>query len=304
MAKACSPWRALRPLLLAGAVTAAWLTFSASAATADSSTGSESVLGNADSMVLSLSAPLAGSLTPPQGASSPASSPSALLQPVVEGQATTAEQLMPGVNNVVPAGTVTAVAVPVAAVSDATVDCLVATITPPLTDALPVLEPVLQPVVDLVAASGPSLPMTLTDRRFDEITIFGDVSATSDATAAATTATAERVSHDASRSPRNTSVHLPAATGTSSSAVMSNAEFRSALPGSPWTNDPSAPLTPGPAGPASGTGSGASQSGPSGSAAWLDELGFNLPLRGSFPISGSLQHAPSPVSLNPGSSPD
>ena len=56
--------------------------------------------------------------------------------------------------------------------------------------------------------------------------------------------------------------------------------------------------------PASGSGSSTSSGGPSASAAWLNSAFEYLPLMGFVPVSGPLQHIPSPVAIDPGSSPD
>ncbi|MFE4544664.1 hypothetical protein [Arthrobacter sp. NPDC056727] len=56
--------------------------------------------------------------------------------------------------------------------------------------------------------------------------------------------------------------------------------------------------------PASGSGSGTSSGSPSASAAWLNSPFEYLPLMGFVPVSGPLQHVPSPVAIDPGSSPD
>ncbi|MFE4837221.1 hypothetical protein ACFRAU_21405 [Arthrobacter sp. NPDC056691] len=56
--------------------------------------------------------------------------------------------------------------------------------------------------------------------------------------------------------------------------------------------------------PASGSGSGTTSGGPSASAAWLNSPFEYLPLMGFVPASGPLQHVPSPVAIDPGSSPD
>lgn len=280
MAKVRSPWRALRPLLLAGAVTATWLTLSASAATADSSRDSGSLLGGLNSSVSSLTAPLTDAVSPVLETASPDPSPTGLLQPVVGNVAGTADQLIaavPVAKSVVPAGTVTAAAVPIAAVVDTAADDLIETVAPALTDAAPVLEPVMKPIVDLGDATVVSAQVT-------------------DARASG------HVAADATTNSPGTSDHLLAVTGMSSMPVPAGTEMLAVPAESPWTTDPSAP--PAPAGPASGAGGGASPSGPSGSAAWLNEFGFDLPLPGSFAVSGSPQHAPSPVSFDPGSSPD
>jgi hypothetical protein len=303
MAKVRSPWRALRPLLLAGAVTATWLTLSASAATADSFTDSERLLGGLTSSVSSLTAPLSGPVSPILEAASPAPSPTGLLQPVVGSAAGTADQLVaavPMVKSVVPAGTVTAVAVPVAAAVDTTADDLIETVAPPLADVAPVLEPVLKPVVDLVGTAVPSSPVTLPGLLgLEEIAVAGENAAVTDAPAVA-----GHLSADAATTSPGASESLLAATGISSLQVTAGIEMHAVPAERPWTADPSTPPAPAPAGPASGTGSGASPSGAAGSAAWLDEFGFNLQIPGASPIGGSPEHAPSPVSFDPGSSPD
>ncbi|RAX47415.1 hypothetical protein DQ354_00010 [Arthrobacter sp. AQ5-06] len=224
---------------------------------------------------------------------------------MVGSVAGTADQLIaavPVVKSVIPAGTVTAVAVPVAAVVVTAADDLVETIALPLTDAAPVLAPVLKPVVDLVDATVPSSPVTRPGLLpLDEIAAAGKTLTVMDAPAAATAAEGHITAHATAHSP-GTSENFLTVNEMSPLPVPASTEMRAAPAESPWTADPSTP--PAPAGPASGAGSGASPSGPSGSAAWLDEFGFNLPHTGSFPISGSPEHAPSPVSFDPGSSPD
>lgn len=307
MAAVRSPLRALRPLLLAGAVTAIWLTLSASAATADSSRDSGSLLGGLTSSVSSQTAPSTGAVSPILDAASPATSPTGLLQPIVGRVAGTADQLIaavPVVKTIVSAGTVTALAVPVAAAVDTAADDLVETIAPPLTDAAPVLAPVLRPVVDLVDTTVPSSPVTLPSLLpLEEIAAAGDLSTVTDAPGAATAA-AGHITADAAADSPGTSENLLNVNGLSPLPVPAGTEMHAAHAEGPWTADPSTPPAPAPAGPASGAGSGASPSGPSGSAAWLDEFGFNLPLPGSFPAGGSPEHAPSPVTFDPGSSPD
>ncbi len=254
-----------------------------------------------------MAAPLTGAVSPILEAASPAPSPAGLLQPVMGRVADTADQLIaavPVVKSVVPAGTVTAVAVPVAAVVDTAADDLAETIIPPLADAAPVLAPVLNPVVDLVDATVPSAPVSVPGLLpLDETAAAGGSSTVMD-TPAAATAAAGHVTADATAHSPGSSGNLLAATGTSPLQVPASKEMHAAPAESPWTTDPSLPQAPAPAGPASGTGSGASPSGPSGSAAWLDDFDFNVPLLGVFPISGSPDNAPSPVSFDPGSSPD
>lgn len=56
--------------------------------------------------------------------------------------------------------------------------------------------------------------------------------------------------------------------------------------------------------PVSGSGSSRSASGDHGSVAWLSNIFDDLPLSGVVPVSGAVQHVPEPVSFDPGSSPD
>lgn len=309
VAKSRSPWRALRPFLLAGAVTGAWLTLSATAATADNSRDSGPLVGGVTSVsslaASSLAAPLAGADAPFAEPALATPAPAGLLQLAVEPVASTGDQLIaavPVVNNAVPAGTVTSVAVPVAEVVDSAAGDLAETVAPPVVEALPILEPVLQPVLNLVDATVPPLPLTLTELPADQIAVAGTAASVTGALGeTASDATPVPPPIAAENNPHEGSVQLLAATGMSSVPAWSSPGSHSAEPGSPWAAMPS---TPAPAGPASGTGSGTSPSGSSGAAAWLDDFGFDPPLQGSAPISGSSQHAPSPVSFDPGSSPD
>lgn len=313
MAKARSPWRALRPFLFAGAASVAWLTLSSPAAVADPSTESGSLLGGLTSSVSSLAAPLTGAAAPVQAAVSPALQPSStagLLEPLVGTVAGTADQLVaavPVVKHIVPKDTVTALAVPVAVAADSTTAALVGTVAPPLTEALPVLEPVLRPVGELAGGTVPPLPVALPDALDElpagETELSGGVSTAAEAAlapAAVDVATAD--------APGTTTYNSFVAQGgfavSGLAPSLTGAAIRSAVPGSPLAGDPSTPPAPAPAGPASGAGSGASPSGPTNAAAWLDEFGINLLLPGTSRISSSPEHSPSPVSFDPGSSPD
>ncbi|MGC0238207.1 hypothetical protein [Arthrobacter sp. SD76] len=59
-----------------------------------------------------------------------------------------------------------------------------------------------------------------------------------------------------------------------------------------------------PAAPGSGTGSGAASAGSAGSAAWLNTFDLNIPDAGAVLAGEASEHAPAPVSFDPGSSPD
>lgn len=309
MAKGLLPWRALRPVLLAGAATLTWLTLSSTAATADSA-GSGSLLGGVAESVSSLAAPVTSTLPSLSDVAPPAPSanaPSGLLQPVVGTLTGTADQFVaavPVVSTVVPAGTVSAVAVPVAVVADDAAAGVVETVAPPLVEAVPVLEPVVQPVSDLVTGASP-VPVTLPSLP-DAGSLPADSAAGAESPAAvqafaADVATGTAAHHLLGRvgvSAGGSSALPSALAGTSASPVA----LRSADSAPPITDDPSPYAALG--GPSSGAGSGASPSGPSGSAAWLNNFDLVLLVPGSFPAQGSSEHAPSPVSFDPGSSPD
>jgi hypothetical protein len=312
MAKVRLPWRALRPVLLAGAATLTWLTLSGTAATADS-TDSNSLLGGLTASVTALAAPVTDTLPSLPAAAppaSPASAPSGLLEPVVGTLSGTGDQLVasvPVVNTVVPAGTVSAVSVPVAAAADDAAIGVVETVAPPLVEAVPVLEPVIQPVSDLVTGAAP-LPVTLPG-----LPDGGTLPAASESVLAATPSAVLLSPGDAASAsvgkqllaadPAAGFQSLPAAlAGTSSSPTMPTAAVHSADPAQPHADDPSPYAALG--APGSGTGSGASASGASGSAAWLNDFALDFLLPESFPVSGTSEHAPLPVSFDPGSSPD
>nr|WP_306632017.1 hypothetical protein [Arthrobacter ulcerisalmonis] len=59
-----------------------------------------------------------------------------------------------------------------------------------------------------------------------------------------------------------------------------------------------------PAAPGSGTGSGGASGSPSGAAAWLSPFDFGFERPGAVHAGETSEHAPAPVSFDPGSSPD
>lgn len=278
---------------------------------ADSSAESGSLPGGVTSSVSSLSAPLTGAAAPLKAAISPAlPSDSGLVQPMVGTVAGTADQVVasvPVLSSVVPADTVSSLVIPVAVAADSVVGDLAETVAPSLADALPVLEPVLQPIVELTAATVDPLPVALpaalTGLAVDDISSAEVDSAFAD-TALAPEITELDLASDPGTSDNTSVMPQRSLATTALVAGMTSSVRHSAAPGSPWTGDPSTPLAPALAGPASGAGSGASPSGPTSAAAWLDGSGFTLLLPGTFPISASPEHCPSPVSFDPGSSPD
>ena len=320
MANAVSPWRALRPVLLAGAATLTWLTFSSPAASADVLSDTTSLLGGVTSSISSVTDKLAGPAptTPAPAAPAPSSSaaapPAGLLQPVVgqvSGLADNIVSVVPVVNQVVPTGTVTAVAAPIAQVADGATAAVVEVVVPPVTEALPVLEPVLEPVSELVTGTEPlpvelpELPTVTVDEENPPavaVIVPTEASTTVEQAPAETLAAAESSIIDApdtATSPQG----AVALAGTSSPHWAAIG-----APGSsdeqPGTADPSPAPAQAPAAPGSGTGSGAAPAGSPGSAAFLSPFGFDLPLAGAVCAGETPEHAPAPVSFDPGSSPD
>ncbi|MBP1137235.1 hypothetical protein JOE31_003467 [Arthrobacter sp. PvP023] len=331
MESAGFPWRALRPLLLAGAAATAWLTLSAPAASADTASDSASLLGSVSSSVSSVTAaainpvedvlaaavpgvrtdaPVDEAVLPAQPSSA---EPAGLLQPLTgaaTGPVDYLIEVVPVVNQIVPSGTVGAVTAPVTAAADGIVTGIAEEVLPIAGDALPVLDPVVEPVGDLLAGVGP-LPGP-------EVLIpnlpVPDIAAADDATAdSIAPARVPPVSADAPSAS-----DLPAAPATSTSAMSkSAASFHPSGPGTLQTAPVQAgiladPLprdgTPSPAVlpavPGSGSGSSQSQGGGAGGAAWLSAFHLDVPLTVVLPVSGPLQSAPAPVSFDPGSSPD
>jgi hypothetical protein len=177
---------------------------------------------------------------------------------------------------------------------------VVDTIAPPLVEAVPVLEPVVQPISDLVTGVSP-LPVSLPSLP-DAGAILAD----------STTVLADSPLAD-QLSAAKTFPGVAGDTVSGSPALPAALARTSASPGGPTTivgsADPALPDADDPPyaaldGPGSGSGSGVSPSGPSGSAAWLNDFDLEFLLPGTFPVIGSSAHAPSPVSFDPGSSPD
>jgi hypothetical protein len=318
MAKARSPWRALRPVLLAGAATLTWLTFSSPAASADALSDTTSLLGGVTSSVSSVTEKLAGPApaapsTPPAAASS-----TGLLEPVVgqlSGLADNIVSAVPVVNQVVPAGAVTAVSAPIAGVADGATAGLVDVVVPPVAAAVPVLEPVLQPVSDLVTGTAP-LPVAVPELPVvpvDADTSGGATVVPTDDPAAAGKSGAAPESPTPSGVPVVDAVGGPglatSPVGTIALAgtapVLWVADAASGIEAEQQDNaDPSPVHAQAPAAPGSGAGSGASTSGSSGSAAWLSTFKLDLPIAGAVRAGETSEHVPAPVSYDPGSSPD
>lgn len=322
MALASSPWRALRPALLAGAAAVTWLTLSSTAASADSGPDSTSLPGNVGSSVSSLTHDLADAVPPaPANSSAVSGATPGLLQPVaaqVSGVADNLIAAVPAVNQVVPAGTVSSVSVPIGGAADGVAAGLVQVVAAPAVEAVPVLEPVLQPVSDVLAGSTP-LTLPLPDSAMDAVQVelpaaLAPVPAEAQPAALGTTPNAVETATELDQAEDA----LPMATAGSNADLARTgagvAAGTAALrPATSALTDPVSeqPLSGGPEplaaqspAPASGAGSGGSSGSPSGTAAWLSPYDFGFERPGTVLAGDAPDHAPGPVSFDPGSSPD
>jgi len=330
-----NPWLFLRPLLLALAATAAWITLSAVGASADSSPSRDSLVGAVGSSLKSASGHISHQakdvLEPVKTglngglAKAPASTvasliPSPSLAPVVQdvtGLADRAVQSVPVVGTVVPAGTVPAVVDPVAGAADAALESTVGTLVPVAEQVLAPLDPVLEPVAGAVLppVTIPSLPaLPAVPEPGIPATVDPEVSALPVSASGAVPTDAEP---DPAPALAGIAADSTAARGTAASVTAPSAKFISGLATAPAASatdgtEPSVdpvpgnyPVEPAPGAPASTTG-GAGSSGGNGPAApaWFSAYHFQIPAAGQAAARGSLLTAPAPASFDPGSSPD
>jgi len=322
MARTSSPWRALRPVILAGAAAVSWLTLSSTAASADSGPDSSSLLGSVTSSVSSLAQDVAATVSPaaPTSTAGPATGPG-LLQPVVTSVSGVADNLIaavPVVDQVIPAGTVSTVSAPVVGLADNVTAGVAQVVVAPAAEAVPALEPVLQPVSDLLTGAAP-LPLPLPDPPVGAVPVdlpAGVIPDSAPAQGAAVetlpdvpetapepdVAGSAAAGQDTGGNPGSEASSVTVLAGTSGPrtavSVPADPAYEHPLPVGP------APLPAQVPAPASGAGSGGSSSGPSGAVAWLTPFGFGFERPGLVPAIGASEHAPAPVSFDPGSSPD
>ncbi|MDQ0692030.1 hypothetical protein [Arthrobacter sp. W4I7] len=268
MVNAVSPWRALRPVLLAGAATLTWLTFSSPAASADVLSDTSSLLGGVTSSVSSVTDRLAGPALTVPAPPPPATPPVGLLQPFVgqvSGIADNIVSVVPVVNQVVPAGTVTAVAAPIAYVADGATAAVVEAVVPPVAGSLPGLEPVLQPVSDLVTGTAP-LPVELPELPVravhEDAPVPGAVAPTEAAAEPAPADTSALSGWSLTAAPDTATFPYGSVALAGTSATLwvaaSVSDFSDEQPS---TADPSPAPAQAPAAPGSGAGSGAASGG-------------------------------------------
>ena len=318
MALMSSPWRALRPALLAGAAAVTWLTLSSTAATAGAGPDSSSLLGGITSSVSSLAETVTGpAQSIPTASASDAAASTGVLQPVAAPVSALADDLIasvPVVSQVIPAGTVSTVSAPIAGAADSLAADVAEVAVAPVAESVPALEPVLQPVSDLLTGVEP-LPVQLPEL---PAVVSGPELPTSPADAAAgalpgAAATDSRAVENISEADDSAaegslpgSMLQPASQGAARLAATTAGQSAPAgiAVEDPLSLDPSPLPAQAPAAPGSGTGSGGSPAGPSGAAAWLNSFDYLFRIAGAVLGLESPEHAPAPVSFDPGSSPD
>ena len=309
MAGAHSPWRALRPVLLAGAATLTWLTLSSSAASADTLPDATSLLGGTTASVAAVTDVVQAVPAAAAPAPAPADVPAGLLQPVADslaGPVDAAVASVPVVNQVVPAGVIEAVSAPVAEVVDSAVADAVSAVVPPVAETLPVLEPILLPVSELITDAAP-LVVPLPDVSAPDVDVaidHGDSQVASETAETGTTSDQDLLS---SALPGADAVVTSGSSDAGPFVAAAVSGAASALPSPSYQTGASDPFTfplHAPGVPGSGTGTSVSPGGSAGSAACLDLYDVVLVLPGADGTGESPEHAPAPVPFDPGSSPD
>jgi hypothetical protein len=302
------PWRALRPLLLAGAAATAWLALSAPAASADSA-DSGSLLGGISSSVSSIAGTAAADA--PAVAALPAQpvtpEPEDLLQPLTGPVTGTVDYLIetvPVVNQIVPAGNIGTVTAPVVTAADTIVAEAADTVLPTANDALPVLDPILEPVEELLSGID-SLPLAESEAVAPDPAVVLDISAFDGGFG---TDVEPDLGGPFNASPDSSELSATPDSAASLPAARPGSARSTAAPAGSLESPGNGEAAPGPhelpAVPGSGSGTSQSSGAGPGGTAWLSTFHLDVPPAGVFPVSGPLQNSPAPVSFDPGSSPD
>jgi hypothetical protein len=216
---------------------------------------------------------------------------------------------------VIPADTLTRMASPVVESADTAVgrvaEGLATTMVQPVAETAPALDQPLEAISDVLAAT----PLFTTPALTPAAEILNDLGPAPPTTGVLAVPSAQAPdsvdSAARSRAVMEASAGgmpaVPSATAGASSRFGGWGLPASILggPRGPLDGGAHSPDAPLPA-PPSGLGSGGGQSAgvPSPSAAWLSSPFEYVPPAGALPVTGQLQHAPSPVAFDPGSSPD
>ncbi|WP_231369868.1 hypothetical protein [Arthrobacter sp. 135MFCol5.1] len=260
----------------------------------------------------------ASPVAPPAG---PAAAPGLVqtVAPPVSEAGDTTISTVPVVDQLVPGGSVSAVSAAVGGMADQIAAGVAEVVAAPAAEAVPALEPALQPVADLLTRAT-ATPLPLPAPTVDAV--LADLPSVVAPVPAAGPEALEALPDVPGMLPEaeQGAGALPTAPACSSSAgfatvgraALANTSAPQAgmsVPAGPASGQP-LPVDPAtlpaqvPAAPASGTGSGASSGGAAGAAAWLSPAYFGFERPGAVPAGETFEHAPAPVSFDPGSSPD
>ncbi len=326
-------WRVLRPVLLAAAAATSWLAISASAATADSSSGQEPLLGDVRSTVSALTSPASGKPAPALISIQPVTSPAQStqseavdlastlpeLQPISHAITTRADNLLgnvPAVSTVAPLPSLTPRTDSVVEVADSAVSAAAGTADSTVSTVVETVSPILSPVIEPVTGAKPVPVQPLAPGGAVPPALPGDpgtgtpggspaLQAGEDHSTGATSETSATAAATAPLAPSAVNGN-EATASVPCSQLPPQAQTVMAMAAVP--EDPSGDLGEAlpdalPGLPGSGSAASASPGG-NPQPAWLSHYHLDLAGSLSVPAQGTLLEVPSPVSFDPGSSPD
>lgn len=321
-------WRVVRPVLLAAAAATSWLAISATAASADAPTDRGPLAGQVLSTVTAIAAPnVAVELPLASRPNGDAPAPGLLsvvpkLQPLAGGVSSRADALaatvpvadVPVVGSALMLPPLTPVTDPVLGLADSAVSAVVVSADSAVASVVDGVGPVLGTVTGPVAAvvTPPALPAVPSELPAlpSELPGGAAVAATLDPPAEAVTGSTQSPSADMEPAPAASAAARDAVAATVSAipCKQSAAPNHAETPMMSLADDPADEWAPGapdpaPGVPGSGSGSGA-PSGGNANPAWLSSFRLHLAGALNIPARGDLLAPPSPVSFDPGSSPD
>jgi len=325
-------WRSLRPLLLAAAAATSWLALSAPAAAADATPESLQLVKSVGSSLVATTTSAAdrtGSIVlelkteqPPTRSdlSAVTAFPTALpeFRPPASDVTASADGLLnsgPAVTSRPPANPIDALTDPVVALADTVAGAASSTVLPVTGTVTEILDPLVKPIIDHGVRPVPS-PFPCESIALPEVLPGGSTSpgdspyVVPSGTREGTAPTSASILADAPSESTRTSISSSQAVGA---AVTSGnrgpfqspaALASSAAPESPTEGGLDALFYPVPAVPGSGAAGSANSGGNPSVPAWLSNHHFKIPRAPASPIRGAALRTPSPVSFEPGSSPD
>jgi hypothetical protein len=330
-------WRIFRPVLFAAAAATSWIALSASAATADSAPEPDSLVKSISSSVGAITGsaadyagsalrPITTQAAPTRDAKTlPADLASTLpkLKPVVHDVTTAADKLLtsvPAVKAVAPARPVTSLTDPVVGLTDKAAGTAAAIILPPVNAVVEILDPVveiLDPVVAPIISPDDRDPLPAPDIETNtpDAPAGGVASPAAPAPGASPGAKNSTVPltvlHHGDAAADSAHASLLPSHGSGAALLTSACDQMQAtaqgvtLSAKDPVEDPLDTLPEPTTGlPGSGSAGSASTGGAPQVPAWLTTHHFDIPVPAAVLVRGAVMNAPTPVSFDPGSSPD